>query len=113
MVPFQSLQTLKHMNKTAIIAALVARIPQPISAGIIKGGLEAVTFDMPETPTSELFIQIHVTCIGITASALDAGKQDDVASEITQNHCALIAELREIVSRLGLTYEEPNDPFLG
>lgn len=68
--------------------------------------------DLPDEPNSTLFSRLHEFSLRFHKAMIDESFMEEVEEGVGDDHRAVVARLREIAKRLGITYTEPEDDLL-
>ena len=74
--------------------------------------LEADTADLGDSPDARLFERLHLTSLQFHREVADSTIFEAVAEDAVETHRKVVGRLRQISSKLGIAYQEPQDPFL-
>ncbi|MDO8591292.1 MAG: hypothetical protein Q7R65_04960 [bacterium] len=74
--------------------------------------LERKTVDCPDVPESQLFEQLHEASLKWHQAEIEGLAFQEVEAEVVAEHKKLVERLRQIAQKLGITYQEPEDPLL-
>lgn len=95
----------------------IARIGTPggekiMMAQMFAEQLGSDTRAFGETPTPELFERLHKAILEFHQNIVEGTIFEVLQDDLVIEHGRMIARLREIASRLGISYREPEDPLL-
>jgi len=83
-----------------------------VASRILAEQLVVDTEDLPETPSQKLFERLHNTCLQIHEGMIDDALFEAMEDDTRDTHREMIVRLREMAHKLGIQYEEPDDPLL-
>jgi hypothetical protein len=70
------------------------------------------TAGLSEVPSAELFVKLHKSVVDFTRAVVDALFEEELEAKEIEHHKQVITRLRGIALKLGIQYEEPEDPLL-
>lgn len=85
---------------------------QILATRLFADQLKDDTADLPEIPDAALFYRFHTAVLAFHRTQLGDCLYEEIKADILSSHQAIVAKIRQIASKLEITYQEPEDHLL-